>query len=802
MNTFADASNLSGALQQARASSDELEAVRQFRRDALANGYKLVRVLTLGKAPVAKGWTEGESAESLLNVTPQAANTGLLTAGLRVVDVDVDDETTAAAIVSLAEQYLPPGALIRRRGGPRHAMLYRPAEGQPGKRQIGEKGRSVEVHGVGQQIVVDGIHKTGAQYTWDDDRSPATVPLDQLPPVTEENISVFLDACAVVLGSATTPDGRSRYMINPALFPPRPARNDNIPNACAAGVEQFRWFEGLPDAEKRSLVKTCLDAIDNLASDPRDRWLRTLFAVADADRQGCPDARDLALEWSRRGAGWTSEADFDQAWNSFKPGGITVGSLIHEARAAGADLSTWEHLKIGLGGGESQVPSVPLLPPHTRKPLVGGNYTATEALELLNSHYFVGKSDQQTGIFRIKEDGYPVFVPPDQFKLDVANIFVRPGNGSCKPISGEKFWRESPHRHQRTIVFKPGGEVEGDEFNLWRGFTVEPRRGWQKQRRLMRHIWRIICRRDKSKFKYLIRWLAFLVQHPDKAPGTIIVLKSRKEGTGKSTLGTVLLKIFRPENGALIDDKDRLLGRFNDWLEPICFLLAEEVLWPGDHKATDKLKSLITADTLQLERKHGGVWPARNRLHCIMTSNHEHAVAAGVGNRRYVVFEVSEERACDKTWFGPLYADLDAGGVNEFLDFLLRIRLGDWHPREIIKTKEAIEQQRMSADSISQWAQACIEADEIVGAQGLYGLNELGTRIAKNTLREAYAGFCKQQGMRAVNVDTFSKACTKMFGSGQKCRAAPGSNKRPWAYDVPDRDTWQERVDEHLGIKK
>ena len=373
-----------------------------------------------------------------------------------------------------------------------------------------------------------------------------------------------------------------------------------------------------------------------------------------------------------------SEDDFDRAWSSFTPGtGIAVGSLIREAREAGADLSTWDHLKIGLGGGERQVPSVPLLPPHDRKPLQGGTYTANEALELLNSHYFIGKSDQQTGIFRIKEDGYPVFVPPDQFKLDVANIFVRPGNGSGKPISGEKFWKESPYRHQRTIVFKPGGKVEGDEFNLWRGFAVTPRSGWQKQRRLMQHIWQIICRRDKDKFKYIMRWLAFLVQHPDKSPGAIIVLKSRKEGTGKSTVGTVLLKIFWPENGALIDDKDRLLGRFNDWLEPICFLLAEEVLWPGDHKATDKLKSLITADTLQLERKHGGIWPAPNRLHCIMTSNHAHAVAAGAGNGRYVVFEVSEVRACDKTWFGPLYADLDAGGVSEFLDFLLKVRLGD-----------------------------------------------------------------------------------------------------------------------------
>src|SRR5438477_338336 len=83
-----------------------------------------------------------------------------------------------------------------------------------------------------------------------------------------------------------------------------------------------------------------------------------------------------------------------------------------------------------------------------------------------------------------------------------------------------------------------------------------------------------------------------------------------------------------------------------------------------------------------------------------------YAVAAGVGDRRYVVYDVSAEHANDKSWFGPLYRDLDDGGASEFLWMLQTLPLGNWHPREIIKTAEATEQQRMSADSVSEWAQA------------------------------------------------------------------------------------------------
>ena len=293
---------------------------------------------------------------------------------------------------------------------------------------------------------------------------------------------------------------------------------------------------------------------------------------------------------------------------------------------------------------------------------------------------------------------------------------------------------------------------------------------------MLRHIRTIICRKDKAKFKYLIRWLAWLVQHPDKHPETVIVLKSRKQGTGKSTLGLVMLEIFGKSHGAIVDDKERLMGRFNDWIEPMSFILAEEILWAGDHRTADKLKSMITAPTNQIERKGGAVRHIPNRLHIIMTTNHDHAVSAGVGDRRNVVFDVSDERACDKTWFTPLYRDLNDGGTSEFLHFLQNLKLGDWHPREVLKTAEATEQQRMSGDSVSQWSQFCIDADAIIGGRGSYGsetTHDLGTPISARALRDAYNGFCTQNSLRQISQEAFGKACTDMFGPRKPLARCP-----------------------------
>ena len=544
----------------------------------------------------------------------------------------------------------------------------------------------------------------------------------------------------------------------------RSARSDPSPvgGEQTANAESDAWFGKLPPEKQAEVVKY---AALHIAKNSKlfelsahggnyQEYLKLTFAIA---RSGVAGSEDIFVEAASSAKNADSDEklrEFFQSCEQAKPSndGITIGTLLHSARQYGANFDQWKRL----------LPAVPALPPDKREPLHGGVYNPDEALELLNSHYLVGKSDQEVSIFRISDDGLLAFTPPEQFKLDIANIFVRLSAGSAKPVPVEKFWKESPRRHERRIVFKPGGTAEAGEFNLWRGFGVEPRKGWQKQRRLLRHILKIICRGDKAKFKYLIRWLAWAVQNPDKHPGVVIVLKSREQGTGKSTLGVVMLKIFG-QHGALIDDSDRLLGRFNDWIEPVCFILAEEILWAGDHRTTDKLKSRITADTFQIERKHGGIRQIPNRLHALMTTNHDHAVAAGVRDRRNVVYDVLDEKAGDKTWFDRLYRDLDDGGAGEFLDFLQNLRLGDWHPREILKTEETTEQQRMSGDSVSQWSRACIDADALI--HNSHGSPELGQRIASDGLRESYTGYCKQHGLRPVNLEAFGKACTEMFGS-------------------------------------
>jgi hypothetical protein len=413
--------------------------------------------------------------------------------------------------------------------------------------------------------------------------------------VTEDQITTFLNECEPLLGSISSATGlaaRSNVFEFPLAPPPSMVINNTaaVENELAAGIGALEWFDGLYAQEKHTFVRACVDAIDNRAADPREQWFRMLCAVADAGMRGCPDAEQLARDWSRRGASWTGDADFDTAWRSLKPGKIGVGSLIAAAKAAGLDVSPWRDTALtrlqtpsppGAPLGNPPVtlvqqhqrdsapillvgqitPAAAFLPPGQRADLQGGVLTPAAALLLMNSHFFVSVRDGEVGIFRIEDDGTITFLPSEQFALLLGNIFVLVA-GKTIPIA--KFWLTHRDRRScRRIVFEPSGNIHPDDYNLWRGFAVTPQPGFEKQRRLLLHIYRIICRRNNRKFKYLMKYLAWTVQNPHRHAEVVVVFKSDAEGCGKSTVGTVMLDIFGTAHGLLVDNKEQggLVGR-------------------------------------------------------------------------------------------------------------------------------------------------------------------------------------------------------------------------------------------------
>ena len=311
-----------------------------FRQAAINNDWSLVPVEYRGKRPISKGWQHGTS-QAVLSACTSPQNTGILLDGFRVLDFDIDDHKTAAKAYKAAKEIAPDGALIRgRRHSTRFAMVYRAAEGEPPKQSFKGPDGGVDILGKGCQLVAHGVHPEGELYAWVGGRSPATVPVNDVPAISEADIARIIKAVRPFIGAAGTIRAVSVDILSQPGLMTVGAINDN---ELGAGIDTDGWFSRCLPNGMHSALKAMVGAIDNQTHDPRDQWRQVGWTCRHAADLGCPGAYEVFLEWSQRGAGWpkSSEGDVLTLWNSYTPGKTTIGTLIYLAEQAGVDLGPW-----------------------------------------------------------------------------------------------------------------------------------------------------------------------------------------------------------------------------------------------------------------------------------------------------------------------------------------------------------------------------------------------------------------------------------------------------------------------------
>lgn len=273
------------------------------------------------------------------------------------------------------------------------------------------------------------------------------------------------------------------------------------------------------------------------------------------------------------------------------------------------------------------------------------------------------------------------------------NQFVEMGK-SVMPLG--KWWLSHPNRRTyTTIIFDPSTD-HPTTLNLWRGFAVDAIPGDCSL--YLEHLKKNLCADRKDWYDYLIGWMANAVQNPGSPAGTAVVLRGR-QGTGKGffakTFGHLLGYHYR-----VVTNPEHLVGRFNAHLEDAIVVFADEAIYAGNRKHENILKSIITEGTLPIEAKFQGVRECRNCIHLIMASNEDWVVPASLDDRRFFVLRVGDDHRKDSAYFKSIRDQMEAGGYQALLHYLLTYDLSQFNIYEIPKTEELVEQQRQSMSPV------------------------------------------------------------------------------------------------------
>lgn len=290
----------------------------------------------------------------------------------------------------------------------------------------------------------------------------------------------------------------------------------------------------------------------------------------------------------------------------------------------------------------------------------------------------------------------------DDFRNAWMNKTVQVGVGAngaplFKPVG--HWWLQHPQRRQyKTIVFAPGREME-DVYNMWKGFACESIPGDCDL--FLQHIKQNVCGDDDGYFLYLISWLARAVQQP-ASPGEVAVVLRGGRGTGKSFFAKTIGSLFG-RHFMQVSNPSHLVGHFNAHLRDVVMLFADEAFYANDKKHESILKTLVTEETLVIEAKGVDAEVAPNYVHLIMASNSQHIVPAGGDERRYFVLDVGKEHQQDTAYFSAIAKQMDNGGREALLNFLLTYDLSEFEVRNVPQTEALREQKLFTMSTEEEW---------------------------------------------------------------------------------------------------
>jgi hypothetical protein len=262
---------------------------------------------------------------------------------------------------------------------------------------------------------------------------------------------------------------------------------------------------------------------------------------------------------------------------------------------------------------------------------------------------------------------------------------------------------------------------------------------------MKKHMLDVMASSNREQFKYIMCWLAWAVQNPDRQAEVALVFKG-KRGTGKGTLGNAMLRIFG-QHGVHISSSDHLTGHFNSHLQDACLLFADEAYFPGNKNAEGSLKRLITEPTLFIEGKGRDGLSVTNMLHVILASNEDWVVPAGERERRYVMLDVPDIHIQETKWFDPIYAELDGGGYAAMLFELLHHDLGDWHPRRIPANCGLLDQQARSLSALDAWWLELLESGRLWGCDPSNPERAVSNSYDKEVGNAFHSRIVKQAGL-------------------------------------------------------
>ena len=260
-------------------------------------------------------------------------------------------------------------------------------------------------------------------------------------------------------------------------------------------------------------------------------------------------------------------------------------------------------------------------------------------------------------------------------------------------------WSEDPEmKEYLEIVFNCDmSKVLPTQYNLFEGFEhlnkikVENKIDLSP---IFEHI-RSLVNYDEEHFKYVISWLAQLVQQPHILPHTTLIFIS-DEGVGKDLFSKFISDVINDKYTHNTEKLENICGKFNSILGGKLLITINETNPVESRERIENIKFVITADKVTIEGKHKDPIKTDNFCRFIFFSNRLFAFPVEENSRRPIIFKASNKYLPsnygieeNKKYFTNLAENIYKNKQYQkaFLDYLKSYDISNFNPKNIVKSE-------------------------------------------------------------------------------------------------------------------
>ncbi|BCT88149.1 DUF5906 domain-containing protein [Acinetobacter variabilis] len=255
-------------------------------------------------------------------------------------------------------------------------------------------------------------------------------------------------------------------------------------------------------------------------------------------------------------------------------------------------------------------------------------------------------------------------------------------------------WAKSREKRMiwhEDLVFVPSMHINEGQINTYDGMDISPLMDDQNQIISQGEalescvpiidLVKFLCGRETAAYEWLMKWLAYPLQHPGAKMNTSVLLCSAVQGSGKSLFFEKIMTRIYGEKYSVTLGQNGLESIYTDWAERKLYCLFEEIF---NNKSKfgmmGLIKHMITGEKIRIEKKFMSGYSQNNHINCVFLSNEVQPLAIEERDRRFLVLEPNQK--LDEKLKGLIEQCLepDSKAISAFYTYLLSMDLTDFTP--------------------------------------------------------------------------------------------------------------------------